>query len=118
MKILFLFFVLSLSSVAFAQHEGMQMPMPPAQKPSKPMDMGQPEKMREETHDETLVSSTLAHTTSDTSAQPLSISAPMLMKELGKWRFMFHANAFVLGQQQSGPRGYDKFFSSNWFMPM
>src|SRR6202030_4543826 len=31
---------------------------------------------------------------------------------------MFHANVFVLDQQQSGPRGGDKFFSTNWFMGM
>ena len=31
---------------------------------------------------------------------------------------MFHANVFVLDEQQSGPRGGDKFFSTNWFMGM
>jgi hypothetical protein len=31
---------------------------------------------------------------------------------------MFHANVFVLDEQQSSPRGGDKFFSTNWFMPM
>ena len=31
---------------------------------------------------------------------------------------MFHGNAFIVSQQQSGPRGADKFFSTNWFMPM
>ena len=31
---------------------------------------------------------------------------------------MFHANVFVLDEQQSSPRGEDKFFSTNWFMGM
>ncbi len=31
---------------------------------------------------------------------------------------MFHANAFLLDQQQSSPRGGDKFFSTNWLMGM
>jgi hypothetical protein len=31
---------------------------------------------------------------------------------------MFHANAFILDEQQSSSRGRDKFFSTNWFMPM
>jgi hypothetical protein len=31
---------------------------------------------------------------------------------------MFHANVFITDEQQSGPRGGDKFFSTNWFMPM
>jgi len=29
---------------------------------------------------------------------------------------MFMANAFIVDTQQSGPRGYDKFYSPNWFM--
>jgi hypothetical protein len=31
---------------------------------------------------------------------------------------MFHANAFVNFEQQNGARGFDKVFSTNWFMPM
>jgi len=30
---------------------------------------------------------------------------------------MFHANGFLVDNQQSGPRGGDKLFSVNWFMP-
>jgi hypothetical protein len=40
------------------------------------------------------------------------------MTTVGKWRVMFHGEAFVNDLQQSGPRGADKFFSTNWFMPM
>jgi hypothetical protein len=59
-----------------------------------------------------------SHTGSGTSAEPISTPAPMLMKKSGAWMLMFHANAFLLDQQQSGPRGGDKFFSINWLMPM
>lgn len=55
-----------------------------------------------------------------TSIEPrvTSESAPMIHKTLGSWVFMFHANAFVVDIQQRGPRGHDKAFSTNWFMPM
>jgi len=55
---------------------------------------------------------------SGTSIQPMSVAEPMLHKRLGNWTLMFHANVFILGTQQTGPRGHDKFFSANWFMPM
>jgi hypothetical protein len=58
------------------------------------------------------------HATSGTSAQPDSTPAPMLMTMRGAWTVMFHANVFVADEQQSSPRGGDKFFSTNWFMPM
>lgn len=69
-------------------------------------------------HPGTFVQEILAHDTSGTSAEPNSTPAPMLMKVAHSWTLMFHANVFVLDQQQSGPRGGDKFFSTNWFMGM
>jgi len=58
------------------------------------------------------------HASSGTSAEPNSTPAPMLMTMRGDWMLMFHANAFVVDTQQSSPRGEDKLFSTNWFMPM
>jgi hypothetical protein len=58
------------------------------------------------------------HSTSGTNVEPVSTQTPMLMKMRGRWMLMFHANAFLLDQQQSSPRGGDKFFSINWLMPM
>jgi hypothetical protein len=60
----------------------------------------------------------VSHTGSGTSAEPISTPTPMLMTMKGKWSVMFHANAFITDQQQSSPRGGDKFFSTNWFMLM
>ena len=58
------------------------------------------------------------HATAGTDAQPNSTPSPMLMTVKGKWTLMFHGDAFLNDIQQSGPRGADKFFSTNWVMPM
>lgn len=64
------------------------------------------------------IDSILAHTASGTSAEPVSTPTPMLMTTKGPWMLMFHANAFLVEQQQTSARGGDKFFSANCFMPM
>src|SRR5690348_5501215 len=96
------------------KHDGMQNPpgMNMSQMPG--MKMGQSGM----TQPETFVQEILAHGTSGTSAEPNSTPIPMLMNVAHWWTLMFHANAFVLDEQQSGPRGGDKFFSPNWFMGM
>jgi hypothetical protein len=58
------------------------------------------------------------HGTSGTSAEPNSTPLPMLMTMKGKWMLMFHGKAFLNALQQSGPRGSDKVFSTNWLLPM
>ncbi len=58
------------------------------------------------------------HATSGTSAEPNSTPTPVLMTMKGPWMLMFHANVFVSDAQQTSARGDDKFFSTNWFMPM
>jgi hypothetical protein len=58
------------------------------------------------------------HATSGTSAEPNSTPVPMLMTMKGSWTLMFHGVAFLNVQQQTGPRGADKVFSTNWLMPM
>ena len=64
------------------------------------------------------ISEILHHDTSGTSAEPDSTPVPMLMITRDAWQLMFHANVFVGDIQQSGPRGGDRFFSTNWFMGM
>src|SRR6185437_8831616 len=49
---------------------------------------------------------------------PNSTPMPMMMRTHGPWMLMFHANVFITDEQQTSPRGGDKFFSTNWFMPM
>jgi hypothetical protein len=58
------------------------------------------------------------HDLSGTDLEPGSTPAPMLMTMHGDWMFMLHGVAFLNVLQQSGPRGADKFFSTNWIMPM
>jgi hypothetical protein len=69
-------------------------------------------------HPETFLQEIVRHAGSGTSAEPDSTPVPMLMTKKGKWALMFHANVFVVDEQQSSPRGEDKFFSTNWFMGM
>jgi hypothetical protein len=66
----------------------------------------------------TLAENVLRHSASGTSLEPGSTEPPMLMHMAGNWMLMLHGEAFLVDQQQSGPRGHDKFFSVNWFMPM
>jgi len=65
-----------------------------------------------------LADAIMQHTTSGTDVQPNSTPTEMLMMQKGSWTLMFHGEAFLNDIQQSGPRGEDKFFSTNWFMPM
>ena len=59
-----------------------------------------------------------AHTVSGTDAEPASTPSQMLMATKGQWQFMLHGEAFLNELQQTGPRGGDKFFSTNWLMGM
>ena len=67
---------------------------------------------------ENFVQYIVSRTGSGTSAEPISTPVPMLMTMKNSWMLMFHANVFVLDEQQSSARGGDKFFSTSWFMSM
>jgi hypothetical protein len=60
----------------------------------------------------------LMQQSSGTATGPASM--PMDMKHFSAvpWTFMLHGMAFVSAIQQSGPRGGDKVFSTNWLMGM
>jgi hypothetical protein len=58
------------------------------------------------------------HATSGTDAEPNSTPFPMVMTLKGSWTLMLHGEAFLNELQQTGPRGGDKLFSTNWIMPM
>ena len=60
----------------------------------------------------------LRHESSGTSAQPNSVTQPMIMLTRGNWMFMFHNEVFLNAAAETGPRGNDKVFSTSWFMPM
>jgi hypothetical protein len=55
---------------------------------------------------------------SGTGVNPDSSQAPMWMTTVRSWNLMFHSSIFLNELQQSGPRGADKFFSTNWIMGM
>jgi hypothetical protein len=56
------------------------------------------------------------HAASGTSVNPRSAPIEMIHKRARAWTFMFHGIAFLTEEQQTGPRGGDKFFAPNWFM--
>jgi hypothetical protein len=91
-----------------------QMPTPQNPPAPKPMNMGM-EMMKPPTN---LIDAELNHTNSGTSIEPPSTPAAMLMSHFRGWMLMLHGSAFLSDTQQSGPRGADKFFSTNWIMPM
>jgi hypothetical protein len=127
MKVLFLSVVLIFTIIqvsvagaqdAHTQHQHAASPTP-TPKPDETMsDMPGMQHSTDHQPSMTFIDEILHHDTAGTSAQPNSTDEPMIMRMHGKWMFMFHGNAFLSALQQSGPRGYDKVFSTNWFMPM
>lgn len=53
---------------------------------------------------------------SGTSVNPDSWPMPMIIRHAGSWNTTFMGQAFMVETQQSGPRGGDKLYSTNWFM--
>jgi hypothetical protein len=53
---------------------------------------------------------------SGTSVQPSAWPMPMVMTGVGSWNLMWMGQAFLVDTQQTGPLGYDKFYSANWGM--
>lgn len=51
-----------------------------------------------------------------TALNPAAWPMPMVMRSFGGWNTMFMGQAFLVTTQQSGPRGNDKLYSSNWGM--
>src|ERR1700730_8936775 len=58
----------------------------------------------------------LMNLASGTSMNPLAWPMPMLMQRKASWTLMFMGQAFLVDTQQSGPRGGDKLYSTNWGM--
>jgi hypothetical protein len=58
----------------------------------------------------------LMNNMSGTAVNPAAWPMPMLTKPLGSWNTMFMAQAFIDDTQQSGARGGDKLYSTNWIM--
>lgn len=67
---------------------------------------------------ESLTGLMVEHSASGTDLEPASAPVPMLMLHKGRWMLMLHGELFLNELQQSGPRGADKFFSTNWGMFM
>ena len=66
----------------------------------------------------TLIQAIVHHGSAGTSVEPISTPHSMLMTTRRGWSLMLHGVGFLSSTQQSGPRGFDKVFSTNWLMPM
>lgn len=86
--------------------------------PKTGQSMGGMQQMMANMKPRTFLQSIQRHGSSGTSSEPNTTPLPMLMAMHGQWMLMLHGNAFVTDTQQSGPRGADKLFSTNWVMPM
>ena len=108
-SLLYLLVSITLSSASVAQETSHQMPMPSM----SGMDNNNPTLQTR-----SMIEALEQHATSGTDIEPISTPKEMLMHQCGGWMLMFHGEAFINELQQTGPRGGDKFFSTNWFMPM
>lgn len=55
---------------------------------------------------------------SGTSQTPRATPMYMTHHRFGSWSLMTMGQGFLVGTQQTGPRGADKLFGANWIMPM
>lgn len=60
----------------------------------------------------------LEHRISGTDLEANSTPGEKLMTTKDRWMLMLHGEGFLAEIQQSGPRGADKLFSTNWIMSM
>ncbi len=58
----------------------------------------------------------LMNLASGTSLNPLAWPMPMLMQRKASWTLDYMGQAYLVDTQQSGPRGGDKLYSTNWGM--
>ena len=58
----------------------------------------------------------LMNLASGTGLNPLAWPMPMLMQRKASWSLDYMGQAFLVNTQQSGPRGGDKLYSTNWGM--
>jgi hypothetical protein len=58
----------------------------------------------------------LMNLASGTSMNPEAWPMPMVSTHFGLWNTTFMGNGFLVDTQQTGPRGHDKLYSTNWLM--
>lgn len=107
-----------------AEHSmsGMPMQHQPEQREHSGMQHGEPAMQHGGMQDMTMsgdaTSDFLMRQASGTSFNPAAAPMHMSMWRRGDWMLMLHGLAFVNQVVQSGPRGGDKLFSTNWIMGM
>jgi len=101
-----------LGAPAFAQHEH-QMPMPMPQPQAQPQHEHMQHEMQMQ-HD--AVADFLMQQASGTSTNPAAAPMHMSMLHYRGWMLMDHASLFAGQIVQTGDRGGDQLFATNWFM--
>lgn len=105
--------VLCACAPLLAQHEGHKSTeMSHGQDMPRMHDMSHMDGM----HDQSEAAMYLMHQASGTSMNPRAWTMPMLTASTGDWHWMFMGQAYLTAVRQTGPRGRDKVFSSNWGM--
>jgi Cu/Ag efflux protein CusF len=110
-----------LTNVAAAGEKAMpdhRMTEPPATSAPEPMTGMQHGGMNGMQMQSDATGELLMRQASGTSMNPAAEPMHMTMTQRGDWMLMLHGLAFVNQVVQSGPRGDDKFFSTNWIMGM
>ncbi|HEV7218295.1 MAG TPA: hypothetical protein VGN39_05425 [Terriglobales bacterium] len=116
-QIILWFFLIAIAPLAAQDaHDNMNDMMPSMPGMSMGSQGATSPEMTMESH--SLITLLQNHATAGTGAEPNSTPFEMLMATKGKWTFMFHGTGFLTDIQQTGPRGADKLFSTNWIMPM
>jgi len=114
--------VVTLSLLSLAQENKPRMTMPGQEQQSGTMEtMPGMDPVPQKTMNMqpiSLIDAIEGHAISGTDVEPNSTPSEMIMRQKGKWALMFHGEVFLNDIQQTGPRGADKFFSTNSFMPM
>src|SRR5258708_2924732 len=105
------------AAIAQADHSShKEQPRTPADPQSQETQSMQHDHMH--TESSTFIDTLLHRESSGTSVEPNSIQVPMLMTMKSNWMLMLHGQYFLSAIEQSGPRGADKVFSTNWSMFM
>ncbi len=119
---IFLFSVTLLSSLAYGQMQMAAQPnstaMPMSMDAMPGMDLTTSASNGPTMQSSSFIKFLQSHSTSGTDAEPNSTPSEMIMTTYGDWSLMLHGQLSLNEIQQSGPRGADKLFSTNWIMPM
>lgn len=114
--------IATLGALALSDISGFAQPIAgePHEHPHPPSDNGDPHHRPVMSHAKHApsndISMFLLSQSSGTGFQPSAWAMPGRMDQIGSWRLMTMGQVFIVGTQQSGPRGKDQVYATNWGM--